>query len=167
VATWRTNGRTERGVQRVAPIVSIKLGADRLPKEIDSISTIHRKLIDILFSDGQYSPIAASPRATTSPLTRQFTNDSQADRQRLLSYLQENLRACRNDTFSNVKVASDHKGFVYSSQESLAASQRVLVDLKTHLTESLELCTFEELSDYYSSLVLLLKRQELDFKSIS
>ena len=67
------------------------------------------------------------------------------------------------EAIARTGAATSQEGFVYSSQEYLAASQRVLVDLKTHLTESLELCTFEELSDYYSSLVLLLKQPELNF----
>ena len=157
--------RTENGIQRVAPIVLPSSRVTSTPKEIDSIATIHRKLLDILYSDGQYSPLVGSPKVSLaySPNSRAMNNDSQVDRQRLLLNLQENLKACRNDTFTNIKVATDHKGFLYSSQESLITSQRVLVDINSHIVESLDLCSYEDSGDYYTCILLLFKRQELDF----
>ena len=156
--------RTEQGIQRVAPIVLPSSKVTATPKEVDAIAMIHRKLLDILYSDGQYSPVG-SPKVSAiySPNSRAMNNDSQVDRQKLLANLQENLKACRNDTFTTIKVAADHKGFLYSSQESLVTSQRVLVDIKAHLIESLDICAYEESADYYASILLLFKRQELDF----
>jgi Protein of unknown function (DUF1765) len=115
-----------------------------LPMEIKVIALLHKKLSDLLFSEG-----ATTPGGQLSPkVSGMYPSDSQSERRRILLAIQEQLKKESSTTSS-------------SSTDSLIASQRILVDLAMHLSESLASCNLDENIDYYTTFFILLKRPEI------
>ncbi|KAF8823047.1 hypothetical protein IE077_000056 [Cardiosporidium cionae] len=161
---------TESGFMRISPPI---LGAEHksvkfnfrnqalIPKEVATISSLHKTLLDTLFCISQHNPHEAvlnlGMRALNHGLSVQCRSDG----------VMSNLQSVCDNLLRLLKVSDTetNRSFIYSSEYALLTGQRILLNLANHILEYIEYVHWQYRATYCSILHHILRRGEIDIGS--